>query len=247
MKKLSILFLAAAFFLLNYSVCKAQGGYQPGYAILADGTRIGGLIDYNESEPWYNQRYIRIKDSVALATNPNTKSKKYKVDDLKFYQVGTHQFDKVHYVNMENLQLKSLGTNDHMLERLALGKISAHRFYQYPEDIDAYVGLTDEQVAEREAQKKNDLITGYKILMQKDFAGKPVDAFDTDMPKYFQDTPEVAEKFKNGGYGNQPAPKKGLAARMISMAKKAAFKPQEADAIIAAINDYNEKNAATGK
>lgn len=231
--------------LLSFSVCKAQLNYQPGFAILNDGTRISGLINLNEDSPWYNQRYIFLKDSAGLAANPNVKEKKYKVDDLKSYQVGTRQFDKVHFVNMENLQLKSLGTNDHMMERLATGRINAYRFYSYPADVEVYHD-TDEQIAAKEAKKKNDLIIGYKILAQKDNEDKLRNAFDYDLQKYFEDTPEVAVKYQSGGYGNQPTvAKKGLAARMVAMAKKTAFKPEEADAIVAAFAEYNQKN--TGK
>ncbi|MDB5147068.1 MAG: hypothetical protein JWQ57_1088, partial [Mucilaginibacter sp.] len=49
---------------IGISICKAQN-YQPGYVILNDGTRVGGVVALNEAEPWYNQRYIRIKDSIA--------------------------------------------------------------------------------------------------------------------------------------------------------------------------------------
>ncbi|MDB5152400.1 MAG: hypothetical protein JWR54_1151 [Mucilaginibacter sp.] len=234
-------FLAVLFLCISFSVCKAQENFQPGYAIFNDGTRLAGLIKIYDDAPWYNQRFIFLKDSAALATNPNVRAKKYKVDDLKFYQVGSHAFDKVHYVDMENLQIKSLGTNDHMMERLAIGRINAHRFYAYPPDV--YAG-TEDAVKEQEARDKNDRLNGYKILTQKDNAGKLQNAFDYDLQKYFEDTPEVLQKYQSGGYGNQPiVAKKGLAARMIAAAKKTAFKPQEADAIVAAFNDYNGKNA----
>jgi hypothetical protein len=114
--------------LLTFSVSKAQEAYQPGYAILNDGTRISGSIILYDEAPWFNQRFIFLKDSTQLAGDPNTKAKKYKVADLKFYQVGTRAFDKVHFVDAENLQVKSFGANDHMLERLASGRIQAHRF-----------------------------------------------------------------------------------------------------------------------
>ena len=80
--------------------------------------------------------------------------------------------------------------------------------------------------------------------MQKGDDTKLRDAFDYDMQKYFEDTPDVAQKYQDGGYGNHPiVAKKGLAARMISMAKKTTFKEEDAAGIIAAINDYNLKNA----
>jgi hypothetical protein len=228
--------------LLSFSFCKAQVNYQPGFAILKDGTRVSGLIYLNENAPWSNQRYIFLKDSAAVASNPDVKAKKYKADELKYYKVGSREFDKVHYVDMANLQLKSMGTNDHMLERLAYGRIKAHRFYSYPADTEGYIG-TEEEIAVKQEEKKNDLLTGYKILTQKDNENKLHDAFEYDLQKYFEDTPEVAQKYQSGAYGNQPVvAKKGLAARMIAMAKKAAFKPEEANAIIAAINDYNNKN-----
>lgn len=228
--------------LLSFSFCKAQVGYQPGFAILNDGTRVSGQIHLNQDAPWYNQRFIFLKDSAAFAANPNVKAKKYKADELKYYKVGLREFDKVHYIDMANLQLKSMGTNDHMMERLAFGRINAHRFYSYPADIEAYMD-TDQEIAAKEEEKKKALLTGYKILAQKDNENKLHDAFDYDLQKYFEDTPEVAQKYQSGGYGNQPiVAKRGLAARMIAIAKKTAFKPEEADAITAAFNDYNQKN-----
>jgi hypothetical protein len=243
MKKILWANFIAAILLLSFSVCRAQDNYQPGYIILNDGTRVGAFIALNDDAPWYNQRYIRYKDSAAFAADPNVKSKKIKVDDMKCFQAGTRIFDKIHYVNLENLQLKSMGTNDHMMERLAMGRINAHRFYQYPQDFVVYMA-SDDEVAQKEAEKKNDLIKGYKILVQKDDETKLHDAFDFDLQKYFKDTPEVLEKFQSGGYGNQPiAAHMSLAQRMVSLAKKSAFKPEEADGIIAALNDYNDKNA----
>lgn len=241
--KKSFSYWIAFILILPFSICKAQDSYEPGYAILSDGTRVSGQIGLYDSSPWYNQRYIWLKDSAAVKSNPDVKAIKYKVDELKFYQAGARKFDKVHYVDAENLQLKSMGSNDHMMERLAAGKINAHRFYSYPADMVAYLA-TDAEIAEKERKKKNDLITGYKILAQKEGDSKLHNAFDYDLKKYLEDTPEVWEKYQSGGYGNEPVTaKKGLAARMVAMAKKAAFKPDEAAAIIAVFNDYNEKNA----
>jgi len=241
MKKVFFLLFISIFTTLSF--CKAQNEYQPGYVILTDGTRIAGLIRLNNDEPWFNQRRIWMKDSAAVAADPNVKAKKYKVDDLKFFQVGNRMFDKVHHVDTENLQLKSFGTNDHMMERLAMGKITAHRYYSYPQDFVVYA-KSEEEVEEIEAEKKHDLLIGYKIFVQKDNDTKLHDAFDYDMQKLFGDTPDVAQKYQDGGYGNHPiVTKKGIGARLISMAKKTTFKEEDAQGIIAAINDYNEKNA----
>ncbi|HEX8023420.1 hypothetical protein [Mucilaginibacter sp.] len=229
---------------IGISICKAQQyNYQPGYAILSDGTRISGMIRIFDDEPWYNQRFIRIKDSAAFVKDPNVKAKLVKVDELKYYEVAGRKYDKVHYVDLENLQLKSLGTNDHMMERLSTGRINAHRFYQYPPDTEGYIG-TEEDFKKKIEQEKADLRRGYKILTQKDNESKLQNAFDYDLQKYFEDTPEVLEKYKSGGYGNQPIVKRGFAGRMIAMAKKNAFKQEEADGIVAAFNDYNSKNVA---
>lgn len=234
-------YIFVVFLLLScISICKAQD-YQPGYVILNDGSRVGGLIALNSAEPWYNQRYIRMKDSAAFAADRNVKAKRVKADDMKLYEVAGRVFDKVHYVDMQNLQLKSMGTNDHMMERLSTGKIVAHRFYQYPADVRLYMD-TEEEVARKEKEKKDALIEGYLILAQKG-DDKLRNAFDYDLQKYFDDTPEVLEKYKSGGYGNQPL-KKGFAARMVAMAKKTAFRQDEADGIIGAFNDYNAKNTA---
>lgn len=234
-------------FLLLTGVCltvmsaAAQVTYETGHAILKDGTRISGLIGKYVQAPWFNQRYILFKD-LADANNPKAKITKYRADDLQSYQVGNISYDKVHFVDLENLQLKSLGTNDHMLERLSIGRINAHKYYQYPPDTEGFIG-TEEEYIEWQKKNTNNLIEGYKILITKDKEAKPKNAFDVDMLKYFEDTPEIFQKFKAGTYGNEPiTEKKGLAAKMVAMAKKAAFKPQEAVAIVNAINDYNKKN-----
>lgn len=236
------------FLLLVANLClfatlsNAQITFLKGHAVLKDGTKINGQIGKFESEPWFNQRYILFKDSAELAANPNAKSKKYKVDELETYQVGETIYDKIHYVNTEKLQLKSFGTNDHMLPRLAKGRMNAHQFYSYPDDVSAFWG-TEEEYKEWKKGKQDELLTGYKILITKDQDTKVKDAFDADLLKYFEDTPEVFQKYQAGGYGNEPVTKKkGLAAKMIAMAKKVAFKPQEAEAIALAINDYNAKN-----
>lgn len=236
------LLLIVANICLFVTLSNAQISYLKGHAVLKDGSRISGLIGKFENEPWFNQRFILIKDSAELVANPKAKAKKYKADDLQSYQVGEINYDKVHFVNIEKLQLKSLGTNDHMLPRLAKGRINAHQFYSYPDDISAFYG-TEEEYTEWKKNNYNELVTGFKILISKDQDTKVKDAFEVDLLKYFEDTPAVFEKYQAGGYGNEPiTKKKGLAAKMVAMAKKVAFKPQEADAITLAINDYNSKN-----
>jgi hypothetical protein len=246
MKKAYLIICMSLSLILSSFISKAQDTYQPGFAILNDGTRVSGLIMLYQDAPWFNQRFIYLKDSAAVAANPNgkVKSKKYKVADMKFYQVGQRRFEKVHYVDTENLQLKSLGANDHMLEVLSTGRINSYRYYSYPPDVESNFGTEEEQQAKIE-KEKNGLLNGYKILTKKDNDGKFNDAFDYDLQKYFKDTPQVLEKYQKGGYGNEPVTgKKGLGARMMAMARKAAFKPKEADAIVAAFNEYNEKNSA---
>jgi len=104
---------------------------------------------------------------------------------------------------------------------------------------------TEEKIQEDEAQRKEDLLKGYKILCKKDDEKKQQNAFDIDLLKYLADVPAVQEKYQTGGYGNQPVvAHKGLAAKMIAMAKKTAFKEEEANAIIAAFNDYNAQVTA---
>src|ERR1700761_1005242 len=166
MKNKKLILGVTMFLLLSVSVCKAQN-YLPGYVILNDGTRISGWVKLNEAEPWLNQRYVRIKDSAAIAADPNAKDKRIRTNDMQFYQAGDRAFDKVHYLNIENLQIKSFGTNDHMLERLAKGRINAHRFYQYPKDTEGYYG-TEAEFQAHEQKEKDALIVGYKILFQKD-------------------------------------------------------------------------------
>jgi len=228
-------------FLLFFSVAKAQDTYQPGYAILNDGTRVSGTIILYERSPWVNQQFIWLKDSAAVAANPNgkVKPKKYKVADLKYYQVGERKFDKVHFVELDDLHFKTLGSNNHMLERLSYGRITSYRYYSYPPDMDVFTGSAEEY----EEKKTNQLLAGYKVLAIKDNNGKFKDALNDNPKAYYEDTPEVLQKYLNGDYGNEPAPaKKGLGAKMMAMARKATFKAKEADGIVAAFNDYNSKN-----
>ncbi len=246
MKKLCI--VLTLFLGFGLSVCKAQDipyEYRPGTVTFKDGTSENGMIRLHDDMPWYNQRYIWFIDSAAYAANPNAKGKKYRADDMQMYRVGDRIFDKVHYVNLENLQLKSMGTNDHMMERLTIGRISSHRFYDYPADYYADSG-TEEKLDQDEAQRKQDLLTGYKILCTKDDEKKQRNAFDIDMLKMLAEVPAVQDKYQTGGYGNQPVvAHKGLMAKMIATAKKSAFKQEEADAIVAAFNDYNAQIVAT--
>jgi len=240
MKKFCIaLFL---FMGLGLSVCMAQDDpfvYRLGTVTFKDGTVVSGLVRLHDDAPWYNQRYIWFIDSASYAANPNVRGKKYRADDMQMYRVGNRIFDKVHYVNIENLQLKSLGSNDHMMERLTMGTITSHRFYDYPADATMDYG-TEEKLEQDEAQRKHDLLAGYKILCTKGDETKERNAFDIDLVKYLAEVPAVQDKYQTGGYGNQPVvAHKGLMAKMIAQAKKTTFKQEEADAIIAAFNDYN--------
>lgn len=238
-KTLSSLGLTIGLF-CSLTALKAQETYSPGYAILSDGSRVSGKISFYADAPWTNQRYILLKDSASLAESKsdNVKPKKYRVDDLKSYQTGDRKFEKVHYVDTENLQLKSLGSNDHMMEKLSGGRIDVYRYYSYPKDFDIYYG----DYKEKMAKDHKELMNGWKMLSQKD-NDKMQNAFDYDLQKYFADTPDVLKKFQNGEYGNEPvSTKKGLAARMISMAKKAALMPMQYETLVAAFNDYNQKN-----
>ena len=223
---------------------EAQDSYQPGYAILNDGTRVSGQIILYSKTPWSNQRYIWLKDSAAVAANPNVKPKKYKADDLLSYQVGNRCFEKVHFVDLEKLQFKNLGTNDHMMEKLNTGKITAYRYYGYPIEFVRVAASEDEM--DRMLQKENDdLLNSWKYLAKKGSDEKYRDIFDYDLQKYFEDIPEVLQKYQAGGYGNEPvSQKKALAAKMMAMAKKATYAHMQYEPIVAAIDDYNAKNAA---
>lgn len=223
---------------------KAQRNYQPGYAILNDGTRVSGLISLYDKAPWYNQRFIYIKDSATVAANPDkdVKTKKYVADDLKYYKIGDRIFTKIHYFDTENLQLKNLGSNDHMLEVLALGRINAYRFYAYPQDFYASFGSEDD-IQKQIENNTNDILSHWKLLTQKDGEDKYRNAYDYDLQKLFGDTPEVWEKYKKGDYGNEPiTEKKGFAARMINMAKRNAYAHMQWESLVAALKDYNSKN-----
>jgi len=239
MKKNFFSFCLILSILFSISIAKAQDVYQPGYAILNDGTRVSGSIILYANAPWLNQQFIWLKDSAAFAANPKVKAKKYKVNDIQFYQVGERKFDKVHFVEMDDLHFKILGSNDHMLERLTMGRINSYRYYSYPPDIATFTGSSEEY----EAKKTNELLAGYKVLARKDNDGKFNDALNDDPKKYFEDSPEVSQKYLNGEYGNEPsAGKKGLGAKMMAMARKKTFKSQEVEGIVAAFKDYNEKN-----
>jgi hypothetical protein len=240
------LIISGLFFMAFAAKAQDKEVFQPGYAILKDGTRISGLISVYDTAPWYNQRFIYVKDSAAVAAKPdgNVPSKKYVADDLKSYKAGDKTYTKVHYVDYDNLQLKSLGSNDHMLEVLAAGRINAYRFYAYPKDVYLDFGSADD-VKQRIKKDKNELLSNWKMLTEKDKNGKLNDAYDYDLQKYFEDTPAVLEKYRNGAYGNEPvSTKKGLAARMISMARKKVYNHINWESLVAAFSDYNQVNAA---
>ncbi len=224
-------------------LAKAQDSFQPGYAILSNGTRAPGLIMFFAKTPWHNQRYIWMKDSAEVAANPNKeiKAKKYNVDDLKSYKVGEHSYEKVHYLDLEKLQVKNLGTNDHMMEKLTSGKITSYRYYSYPSDM--FAG-SKASIDEEIRKENNDLLNNWHFLAKKENDEKYRDVFDYDLQKYFEDTPEVLQKYQAGGYGNEPVTqKKGLAAKMMAMAKKATYSRMQYETLVAAIDDYNAKNA----
>lgn len=231
-------------FILSVLQVKAQDDYQPGFAILNDGTRVSGLISVYEKNPWFNQRFIFLKDSAQVAANPNKEvnSKKYTADELKYYKIGDRTFTKIHYVDLQNLQVKSLGSNDHMLEVLATGRINAYRFYPYPQDV--FASLVSEEDVRRQIKEDHDKkLRSWKFLVQKDNEGKYDNIFESDLQKYLEDTPDVLEKYNNGEYGNEPVSKKrGLAAKMVSLAKKATYMPMKWPGIVLAINDYNQSN-----
>lgn len=167
MKYLSLLTFLIT--LLSFSTSSGQETYKPGYAILENGTRISGEIGCYEDSPWLNQRFIFIKDSADLAQNGvKAKSKKYKVDDLKFYEVADRAYEKVNYVDLQNIQVKSLGSNNHMLERFSSGRINAYRFYAYPKDIEVYINTPSEVIKQNEQRDKAALLAGWKLLTQKD-------------------------------------------------------------------------------
>ena len=232
-------------FLCSVSVLRAQDTYQPGYVILNDGTRVSGTIILYANSPWLNQQHIFLKDSAAVAANPNgdVKPKKYKTGDIKYYQVGDRKFDKVHYVESSDLHFRILGSNDHMLERLTIGRIASYIYYSYPPDMDTFTGSYEDY----EKRKTHELLAGYKVLARKDADGKFHDTLNDGVQKgYFDDAPEIMQKYNEGAYGNEPsAAKKGLMAKMIARAKKTTFKQKEADAIVAAFNEYNEKHPTT--
>ncbi|MDB4919767.1 hypothetical protein [Mucilaginibacter sp.] len=229
--------------LCSVSVLKAQDVYQPGYVILNDGIRLSGTIILYANSPWLNQQHIFLKDSAAVAANPNgdVKPKKYKTGDIKYYQVGDRKFDKVHYVESSDLHFRILGSNDHMLERLTAGRIASYRYYSYPPDMDTFTGSYEDY----EKRKTHELLAGYKILARKDNDGKYHDILNDGIKDYLKDAPDIMKKYDDGTYGNEPsASGKGLMAKMIARAKKTTFKQQEADAIVAAFNEFNQEYPA---
>ena len=100
MKNKNLILGVVMFLLLSVSVCKAQD-YHPGYVILNDGTRISGWVKLNEAEPWLNQRYVRIRDSAAIAADPNAKDKRIRTNDRARRKIrkntGTRQDIQQHY------------------------------------------------------------------------------------------------------------------------------------------------------
>ena len=169
-----------------------------------------------------------------------TKARKFRFDDLKSYEVGGRVFEKVHYMDISKLQVKSLGANDHMLEKLANGKITVYRYYAYLDDI--YAGNSQASVQAEMKEDKDSSKRLWKMLIKKDGDDNFKDAFATNLEKYFEDTPVVLQRYQKGEYGNKPK-KKGLGAKMVGLAMQASgLDHLETDAMIAAFNDYNKEN-----
>jgi len=237
MKK--IYFLTVLLFTLFLAVCKADD-YQPGTITLKDGQRVSGLIKLYKNAPWKNQRFIWFKDSAAYAANPGIHAKRYFSSQMKSYQVGSHTFVRVHYIDQAYINLRTLVNNYHMLERVSNGRIVSYIYYSYPPEIFDFGDKAGEK-----AEIANDgQSIKYRILFKKDGARHFHNAYGYGLSAYFKDTPQVLQKYKNGEYGNEPTVTgASLYDRIAMLCRRTIFTSQkESKGIIAAFNDYDHIN-----
>ena len=237
MKKIYL--LAILLLTISLTICKADG-YQSGFVILKNGKRIGGQIKLYKNAPWKNQRFIWLKDSAALAANPKVSPKKIYASDMKFYQVGSRQFVKVTYVDQANLKLRNLYTNSWMLERVANGRFVAYMYYSYPPEFFDYF-FADAKGDQTEPAGNDNAMIKYRIIFKKNNAKHFVNAYTYGLASYFEDTPQILQKYSTGTYGNQPDVDGSIFTRLSEICNRTIFTSRaETKGIIAAFNDYNQ-------
>ncbi len=237
MKKIYL--LAILLLTISLTICKADS-YQPGFVILKSGKRVSGQIKLYKNAPWKNQRFIWLKDSAALAANPNVSAKKIYASGMKFYQVGTRQFVKVTYVDQADLKLRNLYTNSWMLERVANGRFVAYMYYSYPPEFFDYF-FADPKGDQTEPAGNDNAMIKYRIIFKKNNAKHFVNAYSYGLASYFQDTPQILQKYSTGAYGNQPDVDGSMFTRLSEICNRTIFTSRaETKGIIAAFNDYNQ-------
>jgi hypothetical protein len=231
--------LALLLLTISLTICKADG-YQSGFVILKNGKRVGGQIKLYKHAPWKNQRYIWFKDSAAIASNPDAKPKKLYASDMKFYQAGTRQFVKVSYFDQAFIKLRNLYTNSWMLERVANGRFEAYMFYSSPPEFFDYF-FADPKGDQTEPDGNDNAMLKYRIIFKKNGAKHFVNAYSYNLAKYFEDTPQILDKYKAGTYGNQPDVDGSMFDKLSEICNRTIFTSHaESTGIIAAFNDYNQ-------
>jgi len=237
MKKIYL--LAVLLLTISLTICKADS-YQPGFVILKNGKRIGGQIKLYKNAPWKNQRFIWFKDSAAVAANPNAKPKKLYASDMKFFQAGSRQFVKVHYIDQAFLKLRNLYSNSWMLERVSNGRFAAYMFYSSPPEFFDYF-FADPKGDQTEPAGNDNAMIKYRIIFKKNNAKHFVNAYSYGLASYFKDTPQILQKYSSGAYGNQPDVDGSMFTRLSEICNRTIFTSRaETNGIIAAFNDYNQ-------
>jgi len=237
MKKIYL--LAVLLLTISLTICKADS-YQPGFVILKNGKRIGGQIKLYKNAPWKNQRFIWFKDSAAVAANPNAKPKKLYASDMKFFQAGSRQFVKVHYIDQAFLKLRNLYSNSWMLERVSNGRFAAYMFYSSPPEFFDYF-FADPKGDQTEPAGNGNAMIKYRIIFKKNNAKHFVNAYSYGLASYFKDTPQILQKYSTGAYGNQPDVDGSMFTRLSEICNRTIFTSRaETNGIIAAFNDYNQ-------
>ena len=231
--------LALLLLTVSLTVCKADG-FEQGFVILKNGKRVGGQIKLYKHAPWKNQRYIWFKDSAAVAANPNVKPKKLYAADMKFYQAGTRQFVRVSYFDQAFIKLRNFYSNAWMLERVANGRFVAYMFYSSPPEFFDYF-FADPKGDQTEPAGNDNASIKYRIIFKKNGAKHFVNAYSYNLEKYFEDTPQILQKYQNGSYGNQPDVDGSIFERLSEICNRTIFTSHaESTGIIAAFNDYNK-------
>jgi len=192
----------------------ASQGQFAGYIMEKGGKKKEGVLLLDMVNPWENQRSIKfVPQKVWEKNNGKLKKKhkeKFKAKDLKGYGFDGREFFTMKYTAVGDgtgqpnkltgamTAVSNLTKNQHMVEKVLSGHVSAYRFYDYPPDVSAQYG--SEEIAEYR-QMIRDLKNQPDVLLKKGKKGK-LKSFTGMMSfkKYISDCEMVSNKYLNNEY-----------------------------------------------